>query len=504
MKNSIKILSMLMLAMLVVFTSCKKDDDDDDTKPVIVLDGIYIKGAGTALTDFNTKGMFENTPNEVGQADRASLYEIYVAVKGGDAGFNIVMVAGATRTTYGPGSDFDEVPQGTTDEPKVPFWRGSFTETSTAFTVPADGLYHVIIDTELMKVVIVPVEYWGVIGAATPGGWSDDTKLMPEGFDLNSMNFKATEIEMTKADFKFRHSGGWKVEIDTTDASSDNWIKANTNYGGAVDNLVPGGANISNDVLGIYTVEMTWTLGEGYVATVTKTGDLETFDYSNTELGLVGDGLVVGGVQHNWDETVMLSLPVVENDDYYTWTWEGVEVTAAGSFKIREGQDWNGKVIGYNEVTMEGLAADKFETNNDGNFVPTEDGVYDFELYIDAITEEYTLTVNPAGEEAIYMLGDGTSAGWDNTNPITVTGTNGIFTITTDLPGGGYIKFITVIGQWQPQYGTDATGTSTGGPLVSSETLGSDPDAIPAPADAGTYTITANTVDWVYTIEPAK
>ena len=503
MKNSIKILSMLMLAMLAVFTSCNKDDDDE-TEPVIVLDGYYIKGAGTALTDFSSKGMFQNTPNEVGQAERASLYEIYVAVKTGDAGFNIVQVAGSVRTTYGPGSDFEEVPEGTTDEPKVPFWRGSFTESTSPFTVNADGLYHVVIDTELGRVAVVPVSYWGVIGAATPGGWSDDTQLESQGFDLNTMTFKGTDIEMTKADFKFRYSGGWKVEIDTSDVNPDNWVKANTNYGGAVDALVPGGANIANDVLGIYTIEMKWTLGDGYVATVTKTGDLQTIDYSDTELGLVGDGLMYNGGQWNWDETVMLGLPVVENTDYYTWTWDGVEVTTAGSFKIREGQDWNGKVIGYTEVTMEGLAADQFETNTDGNFVPLQDGVYDFELYIDAITEEYTLTVNPAGEQAIYMLGDGTSVGWDNLNAIPVSGTNDVYTITTDLPGGGYIKFITVLGQWQPQYGTDATGTSTGGPLFVNDGTGSDPDAIPAPADAGTYTITADLVNMTYTIEAAK
>jgi hypothetical protein len=40
---------------------------------------------------------------------------------------------------------------------------------------------------------------------------------------------------------------------------------------------------------------MVWTLGTGFAATMTKTGDLDAFNYTNTELGLIGDGLIVDG-----------------------------------------------------------------------------------------------------------------------------------------------------------------------------------------------------------------
>ena len=43
----------------------------------------------------------------------------------------------------------------------------------TQFTVPEDGLYHVIVDTEVGVIAIAKVE-WGLIGGATPNGWSDD------------------------------------------------------------------------------------------------------------------------------------------------------------------------------------------------------------------------------------------------------------------------------------------------------------------------------------------
>ena len=326
------------------------------------------------------------------------MYEIYVAVKAGAEGFNIVSVDGGTPTFYGPGADFADVTNGTNDEPNVTFQRGSYDETETVFTVPADGLYHVIIDTELHKVVIVPVQYWGLIGAATPGGWSSDTQMPAGAFDLNTMTFEVTDVAMTNADFKFRYSSGWKVEVDTVlDLGGGTvGVKVNTNFGGAVDALVPGGANIANSVPGYYTATMVWTLGEGYTATMTKTGDLPTTNYTDVALGLTGDGVLDAGVAVGWGPIMGEQTPAVDGTNF-TWTWNNVEVTTAGSFKIKDNDpNWAGVVIGYPQVTMAGSSAADFDTNGDGNFVPLADGNYNIVLLIDASTETYTVTVDPA------------------------------------------------------------------------------------------------------------
>lgn len=508
MKITTALAMVALFALVFGVSSCKKDDDEPTPDPVIVLDGFYVKGGSTALADFDAKGMMKTTPNEVNQSARPSLLELYIAIKGGAPGFSIAQVAGSVKTSFGPGADFAVVPeaQRVTDDPKVDFWRGSYTASATAFTVPTDGLYHVVIDTELKKVVICPV-VWGVIGAATPGGWGGSTQFTSKGFDLNTMTFEITDMVMTKADFKFRYSDGWKIALDTTlDLGGGvKGVKVNTNFGGTVSALVPGGANIPNATPGKYTGKMVWTLGAPYAATMLKTGDLEIKDYTNTELGLVGDGLIVGGVVQTWDLTILLHKPVVENITTYFWTYNQVEVTTAGSFKIREGQDWNHKSIGYNDVTMAGLSADKFGTNGDGNFVPLENGVYDMVLKIDAVTEKYTFTVNPAGAAPeMYMLGDGCSAGWDNTLALPMVGSNGIYYITTTLGASKSLKFITTLGQWAPMYGTDATGTSTGGPLVYRATEGDpDPASLPTPATEGKYVVTINTNNLTYSIAPA-
>jgi hypothetical protein len=82
-------------------------------------------------------------------------------------------------------------------------------------------------------------------------------------------------------------------------------------------------------------------------------------------------------------------------------------------------------------------------------------------------------------------------------------GSDGVYTLTTELFDDGTegIKFITVLGQWQPQYGTDETGTTTGGPLFVNDGTGSDPSAVPCPPN-GNYTVTVNTNDMTYTIVP--
>ena len=72
------------------------------------------------------------------------------------------------------------------------------------------------------------------------------------------------------------------------------------------------------------------------------------------------------------------------------------------------------------------------------------------------------------------------------------------YTITLALTPGRNIKFLSVNGQWQPQFGMGATPGTLGANYGS----GGDPNTIPTPAVAGTYKITVNFATNSYTIVP--
>lgn len=103
----------------------------------------------------------------------------------------------------------------------------------------------------------------------------------------------------------------------------------------------------------------------------------------------------------------------------------------------------------------------------------------------------------------IYLLGSATSAGWDNTAALEMTYEEGKFEIVTTLSPGAdqFIKFISSLGQWAPQWGTDDAGTWQSGTLVyRPDEATADPPAIPAPDFASQFKIIADTVNLTYEV----
>lgn len=401
MKISTMLTMVALLALVFGVTSCS-DDDDPVTPPVIVLDGYYVKGAACAYTDFNEKAMMKVTRNEVTQENRASLLELYIPLKAGTAGFNVVMVAGSTTKVYGPGADFAVVANPTNDEPKVPFQRGSLIETATMFNVPEDGMYHVVIDYDLMKVAVMRV-HWGIIGAATPSGWGTSTDLTESAFNATTMSWTISNMELRGGDWKFRYSNGWKVELDTTIdvGGGKKGVKVNTNFGGAVNALVPGGANIVNADPGIYTCTMSYTLGSGYTATMTKTGSLPLTNWTGVQCDAVGTGVsadnpnaIPDPSSWGWGNVLVADnggIPVVAAD-LYTWTWTGIILEAGEGFKVRTlngvappsgGANFD---AGYTALNVAASSPNIVDAG--GNLSATVKGSYTITLKIDAANND--------------------------------------------------------------------------------------------------------------------
>lgn len=401
---------LMFVGLAFTTTSCKKDDPVEP--PVIILDGVYVKGGSTALTDFDVKGKMKVTFNEVTKTERAQLMEIYIAIKAGDPGFNIVTVAGNVQTTYGPGADFAVVPEADRigDEPQVDFWRGSYTDVSTsqdkaAFKVPVDGLYHVVIDTELKKVVIAPVA-WGVIGGATPNGWGSSTQFTAPAFDLNTMTYTIPSITMGVDKWKFRYSNGWKIVIDPTynNGTADAGINVNTNFGGTVNALVTGGADIANDTRANYKITLTYTLGAPYTATFTYVSDADPLPEYPEAMFLVGAGTAYGwdAPGPNADAIMHKVAGGAPSEGIY---WKICHIEAGGGFKV-SAENWTSPNLGFNEVNefdANGFAV----TENGGNMDVAASGMYMIVLNLRDNTTK--LSIAPV---KVYGIGDAFGS-WD-------------------------------------------------------------------------------------------
>lgn len=432
-----------MLAAFLMFASCSKDDDPLPD-PILIEDGFYVKGAGTALTDFDFKGLLKVTRNEVLQENRSELLELFIPVKAGTEGFNIVEVAGNVTKVYGPGNDFIEITGEALDveEPQEGLWKGSYVESTTPFTVPEDALYHVVIDTELKKAAVAKV-VWGVIGAATPGGWSTSTPL-DATFGLESVQFSGTDIAMSKSEFKFRYSNGWKIILDADyDLGGGNaGIKVNTNLGGTIAELVPGGPNIIVDESGLYTINVNWTLADGTSVSLNKTGDIQVNDWSEIMFDVFGNGVDEGNEgaiadPSSWGWGYALAAdgaPTVEGDvaegAIFSYKWTEVALNPAVNegfgFRSVEGEEYNGTVLRYSALDEENSDMD-FVTSatnayGDVNFDVTEAGNYDIYLTIDASKDdEASIKIVRSGavvRPATYydLVGDAVSA--DNVGAI--------------------------------------------------------------------------------------
>jgi len=415
-----------VLAMVAMLTMVACKDDDPEDPPVLVEDGLYIMGEGTALTELTGKGLMKITKNEVDQTNRASLYEMYVAVEAGGAGFNIVNVVGGEDTNWGPGADFAEVMEADLDveEPKNGLWRGSYAETDSPFTVPEDGLYHVAVDTDLGRVIIAKAD-WGLIGGATPGGWSDDTPMTMGAFDKNSITFMVEDVTMLESEWKVRYSGGWKVEMDPENDPVT--VKVNANFGGTFDNLEPGGDNIANTEYAVYKFEMSWSLEDGFSLVQTKTGDAEPLPEYPEELYMIGAS--IGG--WDWEANGIGMVPVFDHPNAFwriVWIESGV---ADAGIKFAPAKEWVGD-FGVADDTQPGVG----DHLKGGSNVPdvAESGYY--MVWVDLERDSISIA-----SPEVYLIGDvvGGDDAWTTPNPdamFTVDNDNEVLTLTKDLSAG--------------------------------------------------------------------
>lgn len=392
----------LLVAMtMLVIVACKKDETTD---PIVtpVEDGVYVVGAATGVATAGINGLMKIAKNEVLQEDRANLLEIYMAVKATD-GFNILIVSGSTTKTYGPGADFAMVDAADLDaeEPTAGLWRGAIAETADKFTVPEDGLYHIIFDKELMIGAIARVK-WGVIGAATPGGWSGSTALTAGTFSTTSMTFEIPEITMLVNEWKFRYSDGWKIIIDPDfdNGSANAGLKVNCNFGGTIGALDAGGANMTiadPPGYGVYKVTMTWSLAGGHTAAIEWVKDADPLPSYPEAMYIVGDATAYGWATPGDDAQAIMHKCAggAPSEGIY---WKICYIESGLGFKVSDA-GWGSFNYGFAEI-QEYDADGETVTDNGGNMSIATSGMYI--VVLNLRDDMIKLSVKPA---LVYGMG---------------------------------------------------------------------------------------------------
>lgn len=424
--KTLKFLSLWMLALTVAFTSCDKEDpiDLDD----IVEDGMYVKGEASAFDKLSAKALLKPTPNEVDGALRAGLLDIYVALEQGKS-FNIVEVVGTTQKVYGPASTFETVNQAdVADQMTGELQKGGYQE-GGAFTVPASGLYHIILDKETQNIVIMPVTHWAIIGSATEAGWgeNDQTKLMPGAFGTDTMTFSKTEVVLRAGDFKFRHTGAWKQTILTEPD-----VKVNTNYKGTLTEtgtgayklteLAVGGMDnvtLAKTQEGKYTLTATWGINSGMQFTLVKTGEVEALPFPEN-MYITGSDFAWG-----WDAPATMN-PVHSHPHAF---WAIIYCSADAEFKFSPEKAWAGD-FGVNGDPTDGVYA-----KGGTNIKITDAGYY--MVYVDLKAEKISVTA-----PEVYLMGPTMNNAWDYAMPAAkFTVDNTAKTITSPaFPAGGELR----------------------------------------------------------------
>lgn len=111
---------------------------------------------------------------------------------------------------------------------------------------PVEDDYAITLDLSHPNAYTYRADRWGIIGSATAGGWGSDQNM---AWDNVNKVFKAT-IDLTAGEIKFRANDDWGY-----------------NFGGDLNALTNGGANIAIAEAGNYTITLNpWTR----VATITK------------------------------------------------------------------------------------------------------------------------------------------------------------------------------------------------------------------------------------------
>ena len=172
--KTFKYLSMAAIAATTLtFASCSDDDDNksNSDKPSIddiIEDGFYISGDALPFTGVDVKGRMSLTPNEEGGESRDGLIDIYMTLEA-NKDFYFTEVKGASKKNFGGQGDVKVNQVDIADHYNGVILTGNYVE-GESLNVEKSGLYHIAIDQQTQRFVVVPVTHWSIIGGSNEAG----------------------------------------------------------------------------------------------------------------------------------------------------------------------------------------------------------------------------------------------------------------------------------------------------------------------------------------------
>ena len=453
--NSIKLL--FVFGLVFSFNACSDDDDvviDPGTGTVNVADGYYI-----SLDNVNPVSSqllkSETVENDgfTSQA-RAGFVANYIFLEAGN--YKISEIAskefksklGGTiekKTDTGSACDLND------------YFVVKTSASGSAFNVATAGLYKVTYDALTNESVLYEIKKAGIIGDASPAGWSGDTDLPLSGtITKDGAAWQAKDITLRQGAWKIRFNCRWSLDrrTVTTDFKPESGYQMFTNFGGTVADLKTGndGTNIpvTTATQGIYTIDLKWTPKDGFKASITKTGEVPvvTFDPNNYKFGLIGDATAK---EWNADRNFWYKK------DGTTHKWVGVfTLLADKEYKFRANDAWDFNLGGDLANLSKG----------GGNIKSPGAGAY----YIVLSTSDDGVTWKATVENKSWgVIGSGSpTLGWDNDSQMAAEAfVDGVesYTVTGDFTTGEW-KF-RAGGAWDLNLGgTSLTTLTVDGPNI--------------------------------------
>ena len=406
MKKTIKFLAMILsLTAVTIFTACDGGEDDKKIDDLInngpdLADGWYIVGSAVSADTTAANSLVQGQVNapDFGKQDRPGFFEAYIYMGSGE--FSFIKVEGDDVTALG-GSTTAEVDG---DPVEIAVHVGALTADGTG-TSPVNGkLCHVTIDEETNEFLIIPIDFWEIIGDATADGWGAGQEMAQKSASADEVVFEATNVTLRgPGSYKFRYNANWSMprEEGECDAATVACYNFFTNFGGTLDALVHGGSNLAFDGEdGAYTVTVTYApaAGRSMSASIVKTGDVEPLPEYPEAMYLVGAATAYG-----WETPGTVANAVMHklangavNEGLY---WKILSLTANTGFKV-SAANWSAPNLGFGEVTEFDANGVTVSNDGDGNMAVAADGVYMVVLDLRNETTKISVT-----EAAVHGIG---------------------------------------------------------------------------------------------------